>query len=61
MFAASSVATAVTFFVVGVGKGLVVQRSPWRSGLETLLVGGGAAALAYAVGYWLRLLVGVGG
>src|SRR6185369_9096258 len=59
-FAVSSVATAVTFFLVGVAKGHVVQRSRWLSGLETLLVGGGAAALAYGVGYWLRAIVGVG-
>jgi VIT1/CCC1 family predicted Fe2+/Mn2+ transporter len=58
-FAVSAVATAVTFFAVGVAKGFVVQRSPWWSGLETLLVGGGAAALAYGVGFWLRAIVGI--
>lgn len=60
-FQVSAVATAVTFFAVGVAKGYVVQRSPWWAGLETLLVGGGAATLAYGVGYWLRAVVGVGG
>jgi VIT1/CCC1 family predicted Fe2+/Mn2+ transporter len=58
-FAVSAAATAVTFFAVGVAKGRVVQRSPWWSGVETLLVGGAAAALAYGVGYWLRAIVGV--
>ncbi len=58
-FQVSALATAVTFFAVGVAKGYVVQRSPWWAGLETLLVGGGAAALAYGVGYWLRALVSV--
>jgi VIT1/CCC1 family predicted Fe2+/Mn2+ transporter len=59
-FAVSAAATGVTFVLVGVAKGYVVQRSPWWSGLETLLVGGGAAALAYGVGFWLRAIVGVG-
>ena len=43
------------FFAVGVGKGLVVAQAWWRSGMETVVVGGTAAALAYAVG------VGLGG
>jgi VIT1/CCC1 family predicted Fe2+/Mn2+ transporter len=59
MFTASAIATAVTFFAVGVAKGYVVQRSPTWSGFETLFVGGGAAVLAYAVGYVLRALIGV--
>lgn len=57
-FAASSVATGVAFTAVGVAKGLVLERSLLRSGLETLLSGGAAAGLAYAVGSWLRGVYG---
>lgn len=53
-FALSSVMTALTFVLIGTLKGLVVNR-PWLpSSLETLLVGGAAAALSYAVGVLLR-------
>jgi vacuolar iron transporter family protein len=58
MFTASIVATAFAFLAVGIGKGLVLNRSVTRSGLETLLIGGGAAVLAYLVGSWLRALYG---
>lgn len=57
-FLASAVATGVAFFGVGTAKGLVLGRSALRSGLETLLTGGGAALLAYAVGSWLRAAFG---
>jgi VIT1/CCC1 family predicted Fe2+/Mn2+ transporter len=52
-FASSAALTAVALFAVGVGKAMVVAQSRWRSGLETVLVGGAAAALAYAVGLGL--------
>jgi VIT1/CCC1 family predicted Fe2+/Mn2+ transporter len=58
-FAVSAAATGVAFLLIGLAKGFVVQRSPLLSGIETLLVGGGAAVLAYGVGYWLRAVVGV--
>jgi VIT1/CCC1 family predicted Fe2+/Mn2+ transporter len=53
-FVMSTVLTFLTFLVIGALKGLVVNR-PWlASGLETLIVGGTAAALAYGVGVLLR-------
>jgi VIT1/CCC1 family predicted Fe2+/Mn2+ transporter len=53
-FSISAWATGVTFLLIGIAKGYVLDRPRWRSGLETLLVGGGAAGLAYLVGVWLR-------
>jgi VIT1/CCC1 family predicted Fe2+/Mn2+ transporter len=54
VFAASTVATAVTFFGIGVLKGRTLQQPQLKSGVETLLVGGGAAVLAYIAGVLLR-------
>lgn len=49
-FAASVAMTAVTFFCIGFIKGLIIGEKRWRSGVETLLMGGGAALIAYWVG-----------
>ena len=53
-YEASALFTGVSFFLVGAAKSRFVSQSWWASGLETLLLGGGAAALAYAVGLMLR-------
>ena len=57
-FASVPFLAAATFMLIGVAKGILLDRSIWRAGLETLLTGGGAAVLAYAVGAWLRYLYG---
>jgi VIT1/CCC1 family predicted Fe2+/Mn2+ transporter len=56
-FAVSVVLSAIALFALGAAKVLVTERSWLRSGLETLLVGGLAAGVAYFVGY---LLSGLG-
>jgi vacuolar iron transporter family protein len=56
-FAWSAVMTGIAFFVVGALKSRFVDQAWWRSGAETLVIGGLAAALAYAAG---SLLQGIG-
>jgi VIT1/CCC1 family predicted Fe2+/Mn2+ transporter len=53
-FVWSAVLTGVAFFVVGGLKARFVGRSIWRSALETVTIGGVAAALAYAAGALLQ-------
>ncbi len=56
LFVTSSILTAVAFVLVGVARGLVLAESASRSALETLAIGGAAAALSYLVGVGLKAL-----
>lgn len=49
-FAISLVTTLAVFFAIGSAKSRWLIASWWRAGLETLAIGGVAAALAYAAG-----------
>ncbi len=52
-FQLSVALTFITFFLIGSAKTYVTGKSWWKSGFETLLVGGLAAAAAYIAGYYL--------
>ena len=56
-FPISAVLAGVAFFGVGAVKCLFVDESWYRAGLETLLIGGIAAMLAYLAGAVLKGLV----
>lgn len=49
-FVTSIFATLLTFFLIGAAKSHWSLAKWWRSGAETLLIGGVAALLAYFVG-----------
>ena len=54
----SSVLTFIAFYFLGYFKGryLELTRTPLSSGMDTLLLGGGAALIAYAIGYFIKAL-----
>jgi VIT1/CCC1 family predicted Fe2+/Mn2+ transporter len=53
-FVASSVCTGVAFLAIGLIRGRVAGENPLKSGLETLFIGGSAAAVAFLVGWFLE-------
>lgn len=56
-FLMSAVVTALALFGIGYAKGVILDMSRWRAGLETLLLGGGAALAAFLVGALLEPLL----
>ena len=57
VFLYSIIFTMISFFSIGLEKGKVVNKSPVRSGLNTLIIGGIAAAVAFLVGSLLGAYV----
>jgi vacuolar iron transporter family protein len=53
-FLIASIVTGGIFALIGALKSRWSTRPWWYSGLVTLAIGGGAAAVAYLVGVWLR-------
>jgi len=51
----SVIFTGISFFIIGSVKGKIVNKSVISSGFYTLLIGGIAAMVAYAVGYILGI------
>ena len=53
------VATACTLFAIGKVKSRYSLNAWWRSGMDTVFLGMCAAAMAYAAGHTLRLLIDI--
>jgi len=58
-FILSTFLAALMFFSIGAMKSRIFSKPVFRSGMSTLLTGGTAAALAFAVGYLLREIFGI--
>ena len=56
-FMYSIVSVVVAFLLVGMIKGKIVKKSMLHSGINTLIIGGIAAIVAYLVGYGLNFLI----
>jgi len=57
-FAISVILTSITFFAVGAAKTFFTRKNWFIEGLETLVVGGFAAFVAYYVGVFVKNLIG---
>ncbi|MEK6819964.1 MAG: VIT1/CCC1 transporter family protein [Nanoarchaeota archaeon] len=57
-FAYSIILTAFAFIFVGWFKGEITGRNRINSSLQTLLIGGTAAVVAFLVGFFVKSLVG---
>ena len=49
--------TGLSFFIIGIVRGKIVNKSLLRTGINTLAVGGFAATVAYIVAYLLGMMV----
>lgn len=47
--------TLATFYAIGAFKSVWSLRAWWRSSLETMLIGGAAAAIAFIVGTFFHV------
>jgi vacuolar iron transporter family protein len=57
-FVASAAVALIALFGIGYVKGLVLAMPRWRAGVETMLMGGAAAAIAFLFGFFLEPLLG---
>jgi len=56
-FLVTTIFTLLTLFGVGASRSFITRVNPFRSGMEMLLVGGAAAAVAYGIGAFIANVV----
>ena len=57
-FIAATILTLLMLFVVGAARSFITRANLLRSGVEMLLVGGAAAAVAYGIGALIANITG---
>jgi vacuolar iron transporter family protein len=58
-FIVSGVLAAATFWSVGAARTLLTGGNPWKAGVEILVIGGMASAVAFAVGWAVKTFFGI--
>lgn len=58
-FMISIIFTLAAFIIIGVVRGTVTGKSRTKSSIETVVIGGIAAAIAYIVGHLLKVWIGL--
>lgn len=56
-FVFSAVFTGIALFSVGAIKGFIIKKHWFLAAIETLVIGGIAASLAFAVGHWIEGII----
>jgi len=57
LYLLSAAIAGLALFGIGYVKGIVLDMSPFKAGMETFLMGGGAAAIAFLFGYFLEPMI----
>jgi len=58
-FILSSMLAGVTFWAVGAARTLLTGGSPWRAGMEILVIGGLASGVAFIIGWAVKTSFGI--
>lgn len=53
----AALCTGLTFLGIGATRGIITEKNPWRTALETLAIGTIAALVAYGVGAFLEQIL----
>ena len=53
----AALCTGLTFVGIGATRGIITEKNPWRTALETLAIGTIAAFVAYGVGAFLERIL----
>lgn len=56
-FTISFILTGIALLIIGAFRGKIAGKNSWKTSIETLLVGGTAAFIAFVVGYLIKRII----